>query len=111
MVIKYPLVHRLVALTFISNPENKEEVNHIDFNRQNNNVENLEWVTRKENVERSYEAGRHIRGEKSHFARLTEDQVRRIRELNKSGRAVCKIFGVTDYSIRQVLTRGSWKHI
>lgn len=43
-------IHRLVAQSFIPNPQNKPEVNHIDENKLNNDITNLEWVTRKENV-------------------------------------------------------------
>ena len=42
-------IHRLVADAFIENKDNKEEVNHIDFNKKNNSLENLEWVTSREN--------------------------------------------------------------
>lgn len=47
---KYPTIHRLVALTYIPNPENKLQVNHKDGNKLNNAVSNLEWVSNRENI-------------------------------------------------------------
>lgn len=62
-------IHRLVAEAFIPNPENKPQVNHIDGNKQNNNVNNLEWVTAKENM--------------LHSVRLNPNQVRPMNYYNK----------------------------
>lgn len=58
-------VHRLVALTFIPNPLNKKEVNHIDHNPQNNIVSNLEWISHRENIVHSWK--NKIRGEKNRY--------------------------------------------
>ena len=53
-------VHRVVAEVFIERPLGKNEVNHIDFNRKNNNVENLEWCNHSENINHTILSGRHI---------------------------------------------------
>ena len=50
-------IHKLVAETFIPNPDNKPEVNHRDGNKQNNHVSNLEWATKSENMIHAYQTG------------------------------------------------------
>ena len=48
---KQCFIHRLLAITFIPNPDNKPHVHHKDGNTVNNNIDNLEWVTHKENIQ------------------------------------------------------------
>lgn len=54
----YLLLHRVVAKTFILNIDNKPEVNHIDGDKENNNLKNLEWVTSSENQKHAFKIGK-----------------------------------------------------
>lgn len=57
-------IHQLVAQAFLPNPHQYIEVNHKNFSRHDNRVENLEWVTRRQNVAHALAAGRRVRPEK-----------------------------------------------
>lgn len=107
------LMHRLVAIAFIPNPENKPEVNHLDGNKLNNNVENLEWATKSENQIHAYKTGLIIKknGEKNGNSKLTNKQVLEIRKSNKLGVELSKLFNISTGAISQIRRRGTWAHI
>lgn len=87
------LVHRLVALAFIPNPENKRFINHKDGNKTNNNVDNLEWVTSSENQIHAYRTlGREpIVGEKCNLTKITDTIINEIKEELNSGKSTTEI--------------------
>lgn len=73
-------VHRLVALAFIDNPKNKPQVNHINGNKTDNRVENLEWVTHDENMHHAAVTGLRRQGAEHPDAKFTNEQARFIRD-------------------------------
>lgn len=84
------LVHRLVAIAFISNPNNYETINHKDFNTHNNCVENLEWCTQEYNNKYSRDAGHYHYSEKARAAakrnrKISDDLAVKIFEDYKKG--------------------------
>lgn len=90
-------VHRLVAKAFIPNPENKPEVNHIDGDKHNNCVENLEWVTAWENSDHAYRNGL-----SSWKVKLYPEQIEEIRQRRLNGESsadLAKEFNVSANTI------------
>ncbi len=111
------LVHRLVAEIFLGSCPKDKEVNHIDGNKQNPHVDNLEYVTRSENIKHAYKLGlrRGMKGEKSPVSKLKEKDVKKIRKLYKTGnylqKEIAKMFNVTTMNISKIVCRESWNHI
>lgn len=112
----YISFHRLIAITFIPNPENKPQVNHKDGNKLNNNAGNLEWVTAIENSRHARRTGLvpAAKGIENGQAKLTEQAVREIHQAYCEGISIAELsakYDVTEATIRMIGLGVNWKHL
>lgn len=106
-------VHDLVASAFLGPRPTKFQVNHIDGDKKNNEVANLEYVSHRENARHAARTGLIGCGEKNYAAKLTSDDVRTIRSVKgkRTIRDLAKQFGVSDSIICEVQNGLRWKHV
>ena len=110
-------VHRLVAQQFIPNPKNLPEVNHLDTNKLNNSVDNLEWCTRKENQQHASRAGRLCHGTEKYNSVLTEADVIWIRSNYKmhsiyyNTGSMARTLNCGVGTVRAVIKGYTWKYL
>lgn len=108
-------IHRLVALVFLENPLNKPQVNHKDGDKLNNNVSNLEWATRSENMKHAYNVlfNSHF-GEKNTQSKLTSQQVMDIVSKRMNGvslESISSIYCISKSTICDIMAGRSWSHV
>lgn len=106
-------VHRIVAECYLSNNENKPQVNHINGVKTENSVSNLEWVTCKENVIHSYKTNLSNNfGENNGSSKLKSQQVYEIKKLYNTGdytyRQIAEIFNVHFMTICKIVKGKMW---
>ena len=102
---QYP-IHRIVAKCFIENPDGKPEVNHKDGNKRNNRADNLEWVTRSENVLHSIRNNLQPKGNTTYKGKFTPEEREAIKALCRSGRSkrsVASEYGVSHTCICDIV--------
>lgn len=108
-------VHRLVAKAFIPNPDNLVQVNHIDGDKTNNTVSNLEWVSRSQNIKHAYSTGLmnsdHLKGSKHPNSKITEEVVKDIRSSNLKNKELAEKYNISSATVSNIRNRITWKHL
>ena len=108
---KHYYSHCLVAKAFIPNINNKPFVNHIDNNRQNNIVSNLEWVTQQENINYCIKQGRNTKGEMQGVSSLKNIDIHYIRNSGLPTKELAVKYGQSEVNINRIKRYASWKHL
>lgn len=105
------LIHRLIAITYIPNPENLPEVNHKKGDKKDNRPCAIEWSTHDDNISHAVENSLIQKGEKCHRSKLTEKQVLEIRESSLMQKDLAMIYKISTTSISGIKRRLYWTHI
>lgn len=107
---KDTLVHRIVAMAFIKNDNNYPYINHKNFNRIDNRVENLEWCTQKMNIHHAIDAGKIpiCYGENTSSNKLTEKEVLEILKASGPFNEIAKKYGISRGNVGYIKTGKSW---
>jgi DNA-binding transcriptional regulator YiaG len=106
------MIHRLLAIHFIENPDQKKCVNHKNGIRSDFSLENLEWCNQSENELHAYKLGlKNTKGEKHNQAKLNNECIGIIRKSNISQSELAVMFGVTQTTISGIKTGKSWSHV
>lgn len=106
-------IHRLVALYFIKNSDNKPQVNHKDGNKLNNNINNLEWVTISENIKHAYQNNL-IKRKYNKNNKLNIWDIKFIKAWLKLGykhKDIANKFNVSRSAITDINCNRRWRHI
>lgn len=106
-------VHRLVAEVFLPNPGNLPTVNHINGDKRDCSLSNLEWASYSQNNEHAYDSGLKPSGEEFYNAKLTIEDVREIRSNGKYAtyKQIGQRYGVAAGTIRDVLLYRTWSRV
>lgn len=112
---KWVAAHRIIASTFIPNPESKPQVNHIDGNPLNNSVSNLEWCTQSENIKHAYATGlkKPIKflGTDHPKHKLSDSDVLEIKSSSESLSVIAAKFGISKTWVSKLKRNANWVHI
>lgn len=104
-------VHRLIAIAFILNPENKPYINHKNGIKTDNRIENLEWCTNDENITHGVKIGSFHKGENARDAKLKNQEVVAILTSELPHKELAERFNVTIHTVRGIKYGKSWTHI